>query len=101
STSGLEHCLSNRQDLTSLFGDGNEILRRHDSEFRMSPAHECFEPDQSPIIERNDGLIIDEELVAFARVAQIGLHLQSTHKLAVHVASEDFVTRLAAFLRGE
>src|SRR5688500_10910017 len=95
----LEHGLTARPHLSGLSRDRNAVRPRHKTKLTMTSAHKRFESDLRPALERNNRLILDKQLIAFAGVTQVRFHLQTAHRLAVHVAPKHFVTRLAERLR--
>jgi hypothetical protein len=59
------------------------------------PAHQRLEAESLPGLKRDDGLVLDEELVAINGAAQVGFQLQHVDGVRVHAFVEDDVARLA------
>ena len=73
-----------------VFGERNELARADQSPHGMAPAHERFEPGDSPGSQRHDRLIVHLERATLDRVPQLGFHLQASDRLLAHGGIEDF-----------
>src|SRR3989440_12220267 len=83
--------LAERDDEARLLCDGDEVRRHDESAFGMSPANERLEAADLTRRERDDGLVVYEELLAADGAAQVGLDLQEFHRAVVHRLVEDDV----------
>ncbi len=90
-----QHPLAERDDHAGLFRDRDEVYRRDEAALRVLPADERLEAAQAEVFERDDGLVVEHELVAFERAAHVGFELQEVDGARVHRLVEDFVARLA------
>ncbi len=58
------HQIGDRQDQAALFGQGDEGVRWHQHAVGLLPAHQRFGTDTGTAIERNDRLVVHDELAA-------------------------------------
>src|SRR6188472_906445 len=74
-TCGPEHPSADRDDETHLLGEGNEVERRDQSAIRMLPAQERLGARDRLVRELHVRLVVDVELAALERVAEVRLEL--------------------------
>ena len=67
--------LAELDDHARLFGDRDEVHRRDEAALRVLPPDERLEAAQAEVFERDDGLVVEYELLSFERAAHVGLHL--------------------------
>ncbi len=60
----------------------------------MLPTNQRLKAGQLSAVEGDDGLIVNAQLVAIDRAAQVVLHLQQINRVRVHSFIEYFVTGL-------
>ena len=90
-----QHLIGERDDEAGLFGDGDELRRRHHAAIRALPAHQRLQPADARRRQLHDRLIEDRELVALDRAAQLGLERQALQRGGVHVRVEQLVAAAA------
>ena len=66
-------------DHAGVFGDGNEVRRRHQPAHRVAPAQQRLESGDAAGAQRDDRLVVQLEGALVDRVAQVGLELQPRH----------------------
>ena len=93
-----EHPAADRPDQAGLLRNGDEEIGREQPAARMLPARERLEPDHGAGLQIDDRLVVRDDLVAFQRVAQLGLDPQRGDGPLVHVTGEDLVAGAAACL---
>src|SRR5260370_26100144 len=94
----LEHPLADRNDETGLFGDRYERCWRDQPALGMLPADECFPARDAPRFQPDQRLIVNPELAALEREAQIALQLQTLHRVCFQTEVEQGVAVLAVGL---
>src|SRR6185369_2979823 len=94
-----QYAQTDRQDQSGLFCKWNKVVRRNDPAFRMLPAHERFEAMQLATRERDDGLVINTQLVLFERTPQVALEAQERDGACVHRGIKDLAARFATIFR--
>ncbi len=87
-----QHPFADLQDLAALFGNRDEVGRRHHAEFGMLPAQQRFGADDAAILEADLGLVVQFQLIALERTAQRIFQLQRMHGAGLHFGSEKAVT---------
>ncbi len=71
-TAGLrEHPLAERDDQSTLLGEGNELERRDHSLGRMTPAEQRLVPRDLVRLEVDHGLVVERELTGLDRLAEL------------------------------
>ncbi len=78
-----------------LLREGQKAVRAHQALLGVIPAKQPFQTHDAPAVERNDGLVMHEELLALHRPAQLGLEPHRPHLVLVESVVEDLVTGLA------
>jgi hypothetical protein len=91
----LQHPLPQRHDDPRLLGRADEVARRDHPLLGVPPAAERLHADHPPRRQRHDGLVVEHELAAGQRAAQVGLHLQAGQGAGVHGAVEHLAARPA------
>ncbi len=69
----FDHPFTDLDDEAGLFGDRNELRRRHQAQARPHPAQQRLGADHAAREQVNLGLVVQQQLVAFDRTAQVGL----------------------------
>ena len=59
----LQYPVAQRDDEVALFGQGNEIARRHQALFRIKPAYQCFGADNAPTLGIDLGLEVQAQFL--------------------------------------
>src|SRR6476646_8121185 len=95
----LEHPAADFRDETRLFGDVNEIAWRHQTALWMFPTQQCFDSDDSPTVQRDNGLVVHTELIPLERSAKVGLEAKPSHGFLVHARIEDLETSASLLFR--
>ena len=78
---------------------GTKSSGARETSLRMLPAHERFEPFDLAGLQDDDGLVVQDELVAVDRALEVGLQLEPAQRGVVHRRFEHLVATLARFLR--
>src|SRR3954453_1794347 len=71
-------------DRSGVFGDGDELGRRHDRAVTLLPAHQGFEADHIAGFEIEDRLMEETKLAAIERAIQRGLDREPMSDALVH-----------------
>ena len=87
----MQNPIAERNDQTALLGDGNEPIRRHQTQFGMLPADQGFSPDNSPLLEVNLGLIVKNELGPLKSLAQTVFKQQALKHSLIHFAGKKLI----------
>ena len=95
----LLHPAADRLDQAALLGDRDELARVEQAALGMVPAHQRLEADDLAAAQRDDRLVVELELVAVERVAQLALDLEAAHGPRPHLRVEDLAAAAAALLR--
>ena len=66
-----------------------EAFRRQQALFRMQPAQQGLEGDDTLFRQRDDRLVIDDELTARKGTPQVRLHVETRNRRLVHGGVED------------
>ena len=93
-----EHLAADVDDEAVLLGDRDEVVRGHEPAGRVLPAHERLERHDAVLGERDDRLVLHDELVVLQRAAQVGLELEPGDRRRVHLGFVDAVAALALAL---
>ena len=93
-----EHLTADLDDETVLLRDRDEVVRRHEPARRVLPADECLERDHPVLGERDDRLVLHDELVFLQGSAQVGLELEPGDRRRVHLGLVDPEATLALAL---
>ena len=72
----LEDGAAEGDDEARLFGQGDELRRRHQSALGVLPAHEGLEARDPAVVHAHDGLVVHAELPAVDGAPQVVLELQ-------------------------
>ena len=84
----LLHPAPDRLDQAAVLGDRDEVGRVEQAALGVLPAHQRLEPMISPVREGDHRLVVEVELVAFERVAQLALDLEPAQRPARISASK-------------
>ena len=90
-----QHPAPERDDQPALLGDGDERAREHDALARVAPAHERLDGDDAALVEVDERLVVELELVALERAAQVVLELEALDHAAADRGVEELVARAA------
>ena len=85
-------------DQAGLLGEGDELGRQQLAPTRLIPADQRLDPDQAPLLERDDRLVEGAQLVGVDRLAQGLLQLQALDQLGPDRLVEQLVDAAAAVL---
>ena len=94
-----QHAEVDGQDQAGLLRQRQEVVRRDQALLRMLPPDQGFEADQAVVEQRDDGLVVDLELLPLDRLPQVRLELEAGDRARVHRGVEDLVAVLAPLLR--
>ena len=94
-----QHPFADRHDQAGLLGQRDEVQRRQHAAVGMVPAHQRLDADDLAGIQRHDGLVVQQHLVAVQRPAQVILQVQHRHCALVHAGVEQGDLCLAVALR--
>ncbi len=82
---GLEqHPLADRLDEPALLGQRDELHGRHQPQLRMLPAHQRLDPAQTAVGQRHLRLVVQAQLVALHRLAQLAEQFEALAHALVH-----------------
>ena len=91
-------------DEAGLLGDSDELVGRNELHVGTLPAHERFEVRRPPRRERDDRLVVRDQLVAIDRAPQRGLEVEPGRDEGLHPFVEELdaspATVLGAVHRG-
>ena len=90
-----QHPAPERDDQAALLGDRHELAREHDALARMAPAHEPLDGDDAALVEVHERLVVELELVALERLAQVLLELEALDRAPAQRGVEELVARSA------
>ena len=93
-----QHPAPERDDQPALLGDGHERARQHDALAGVAPAHERLDGHDAALVEVDERLVVELELVALERVAQVVLEREALDHAAADVLVEELVARAAQVL---
>ena len=93
-----QHPAPERDDQPALLGDGDERAGEHDALARVAPAHERLDPDDPALVEVDERLVVELELVALERVAEVVLELEALGHAPADGGVEELVARAAVVL---
>ena len=65
---------TDRNDQAGIFGERNEIRWIDEAALGMLPANQRFKAGELAVLERNDRLVVNAELFAIERAAQVVFH---------------------------
>ena len=85
----LQHPLAHGNDEPGLLEYRNELDRRHAAALRMAPAQERLRPARLPIRKVDLRLVVQAELAALERAAQLETHLRARPGARVDVGGEE------------
>ena len=63
--------MGERHHQSGGLGERDEVVRHHEAVLGVDPANECLDPGDRTGLEVGDGLVVEDELVAFDRAAQV------------------------------
>ena len=94
----LKNPFADRHDGSGSFGHRDKIRRRDQAESWMLPSQECFKPRNLAGLQRDDGLILQHQLVALNGVAQIALNLRLPLQAYARSTIKNLIAILAQLL---
>src|ERR1700730_10703736 len=71
-------------EITALFRNGYEIIRKHDSSFRLAPSNECLSAGESLRHEIHLRLVVQHEFATVQSMAQAALNGLPFQGMLVH-----------------
>ena len=89
---------ADRQDRAVLFGDLDEVARRHEAALRVLPAHEGLDAREPAGLEVDDRLVAEVQLVELDGLLELHRELVAVADGLVHARVEDLEAGLAAGL---
>ena len=95
---GPQHPKPQRDDDAAVFGQRNELRRRHHAEAWVPPADQGLDADHLLCRQIDLRLVLEEEFVARHRLQQAALQVHALLQLEVHVGGEKLERVLAEFL---
>ncbi len=69
------HPVTQRHDQTALLGQRHEFARRQQAALTVAPAHQRFEADDLPVRKVQAWLVVQFQLVAAQRPAQLAFQV--------------------------
>ncbi len=96
---GAQHPSTDRHDQARLFGERDELHRRHAAELRALPTQQRLDAGDRAGLEIHLGLISERELLELERPAQIRLEREPLDRVRFHAAAIELIVVLALFLR--
>ncbi|EXI75312.1 MAG: hypothetical protein AW07_01213 [Candidatus Accumulibacter sp. SK-11] len=94
-----EHPGADRDDQSAILGHRNEARRRNQSVFRVPPANQRFGAEQPAAAALDSWLVVDAQLPALDRDAQVVLDLHSLARAPVHLEGKELGVVAALLLR--
>jgi hypothetical protein len=79
-----QHGFAHRVDQPALFGQADELHRRHHAALGVQPAHQRFHAHHAPAGEVHHGLVDHVQLVVLQRTAQVVFQGGGAHHPFVH-----------------
>ena len=95
----LLHPAADRLDQAAVLGDRDELAGVEQAALGMVPAHQRLEADDLAAAQGDHRLVVQLELVAVERVAQLALGLEPAHGAGPHLGVEDLAAPAPALLR--
>ena len=93
-----QHPFADRHDEAGLLGERDELGRRHQPMVRLLPAQQRLGADDAAAGEVDLRLVVQRELAALERAAQVGLGRQAAAHALVHLRAEELVVAAPRFL---
>ena len=90
---GFQHPLAQRPDQPGFLGHAQKLARLDLAEFRVKPARQRLEAQNSLVREAHHRLIKQLQLARFERRSQFGFDMQPPHGAGVQAAVKDPVGR--------
>ena len=81
----VQHPLADVEDQVGLLGERNELRGRNVAVARQAPAQQRLGADDAPVAQVHLGLVVDHQLVALQRAAQLALEHQPLDRRGVHL----------------
>ena len=97
-TSLGQHPSADVEDEARALSEVDEGLRRQEPTFRVVPPDERLHPSDAAVVEREDRLVVEDELVAVEGPVEVGAQLHDSCR-RTHGRVEAFETAGAARLR--
>ena len=83
------HPAADRLDQAALLGDRDELAGVEQAAPRMVPAHQRLEAGDLAAAQRDDRLVVQRQLVAPDRAAQLVLELQPARRARARISSSN------------
>ena len=80
----VEHVSTERKNEAGLLGKADEVAGQHETPLRVLPAKESLDTDDVARAERDDGLVVDDELVGDDGALEIRLERKPLQHVLVH-----------------
>ena len=90
---GVEHLVREDLDQPGVLGQRHERLRTEEPELRMVPAHEGLDSVRSAVLQRQLGLVVDDELAAVDALSQLAGEHQAVDAVLVVGGGVELVQR--------
>ena len=94
----LLHPAADRLDQPAVLGDRDELAGVEQAALGVVPAHQRLDAGDLAGAEAIDRLVVQLELVALERVAQLALGLEAAHGAGPHLGVEELAAGAAALL---
>src|SRR5215216_3804908 len=95
----LQHREPDGDDQPGLFRDPNELCGRQQTPLRVSPTHQRLDPEHLAALHRDDGLVMDPELLSLHGLLQFVLEPQPLPGVNGHLLPVEFEPVRAQHLR--
>ena len=89
---------ADRLDQAAVLGDRDELGRVEQAALGVLPADQRLEAADLAGAEVDDRLVVERQLVAVERVAQLAFDLEPAHRTGPHLGVEEHAAGAAAFL---
>ena len=94
----LLHPAADRLDQAAVLGDRDELAGVEQAALGVVPAHQRLDADDLAAAQSDHRLVVQFELLALERVAQLALGLEPAHRARPHLGVEDLAAPAAALL---
>src|SRR4051794_35280894 len=94
----VEHPLADRDDQPARLGDRDEVVRGHQAALGILPAQQRLALRDAGVLERDEWLVVQDELVLGQRAAQALLDLEAAEDAGAHLLVEELAAVAAAGL---
>ena len=95
----VQHPIAELQDEIRFLGERHEVRRKHEAALGQVPAQQRFDAFDAPRRDAVLRLVVQAQLVALERAAQLALQHQPLDGLRIHVARVVLEAVAAGFLR--